>query len=144
MLSRRQARWSEYLSAFNMVGRFRPGKLGEKPDSLTRRVDYYLKGGDRGYTLANPTNLRLTFAQERLARSTRLHDVPSDAAALVDIPVPVLDAATLVEGIKTGLSVDPLAERESDLCLKGSPSPRFSLPSSGLLLMDRCVYVPDF
>ena len=35
VLSRRQARWSEYLSAFNMVVCFRPGKLSEKPDSLT-------------------------------------------------------------------------------------------------------------
>jgi len=41
-LSHRQARWSEYLLAFNMVVQFRPGKLGEKPDSLTHHVDYYL------------------------------------------------------------------------------------------------------
>jgi len=53
-LTRRQARWSEYLSAFNMVVRFRPGKLGEKPDSLTRQVDFYLKRGDRDFLLANP------------------------------------------------------------------------------------------
>jgi RNase H-like domain found in reverse transcriptase len=58
MLTRRQARWSKYLSAFNMVTRFRHGKLGEGPDSLTCRVDYYLKMGDRDYTLANPQNLR--------------------------------------------------------------------------------------
>ena len=37
----------------------------------------------------------------------RFHDVVSGAAALVDIPVPILDAAALVEDIKTGLSVDP-------------------------------------
>ena len=36
MLNRRQARWSEFLSAFNMVIRFRPGCLGAKPNSLTR------------------------------------------------------------------------------------------------------------
>jgi len=33
-LSRRQAWWSEYLLAFNMVVRFRPGKLGESPIPL--------------------------------------------------------------------------------------------------------------
>ena len=33
-----QARCSEYLSAFNLVVRFRPQKLGEKLDSLTRRI----------------------------------------------------------------------------------------------------------
>jgi len=36
ILTRRQARWSEYLSRFNLVIHFRPGKLGTKPDALTR------------------------------------------------------------------------------------------------------------
>jgi len=36
VLSHRQARWSEFLSQFNLVIRFRPGKLGAKPDALTR------------------------------------------------------------------------------------------------------------
>ncbi|GAW06702.1 retrotransposon nucleocapsid protein [Lentinula edodes] len=50
ILTRRQVRWSEYLHQFNMVIRFRPGKLGEKPDSITRRWDVYPKEGDIGYT----------------------------------------------------------------------------------------------
>jgi len=36
ILTRRQARWSEYLSGFHLIIRFRPGKLGTKPDALTR------------------------------------------------------------------------------------------------------------
>jgi hypothetical protein len=36
-LSRRQAWWSEFLSRFNFVIKYRPGKQGMKPDSLTRR-----------------------------------------------------------------------------------------------------------
>ena len=147
VLSRRQARWSEYLSAFNMVVRFRPGKLGEKPDSLTRRADYYLKGGDRDFTLANPQNLRPVFSQENLAtslRATRLQDIALNAAALVDISIPIIDTAALVEDIKVGLTVDPVAKREFDLCTQGSPSPGFSLSSSGLLLLHRRVYVPDY
>jgi hypothetical protein len=36
LLTHRQARWSEYLSTFNMVIRFRPGCLGGKPDTMTR------------------------------------------------------------------------------------------------------------
>lgn len=35
ILTRRQARWSEYLCAFNLAIRFRPGKLGVKPDAGT-------------------------------------------------------------------------------------------------------------
>ena len=36
-LSRRQARWSEFLSRFNFKITYRPGKLGGKPDAFTRR-----------------------------------------------------------------------------------------------------------
>ena len=36
VLTRRQARWSEYLSQFNLIIRFCPGRLGTKPDALTR------------------------------------------------------------------------------------------------------------
>jgi hypothetical protein len=146
-LSRHQARWSEYLSSFNMVVRFRPGKLGEKPDSLTRRVDYYIKGEDRDFALANPQNLRPVFTQEKLAsslRATRLQPIASLAASLVDHTIPILDSATLLEDIKIGLQQDPLAAREHARCVKQTPSPRFSLSHSGLLLLDARVYVPDF
>ena len=37
LLTRWQARWSEFLSQFNLVVRFHPGCLGAKPDALTRR-----------------------------------------------------------------------------------------------------------
>ena len=36
-LSRRQAHWSEFFSRFNFVIQYQPGKLGAKPDILTRR-----------------------------------------------------------------------------------------------------------
>ena len=57
ILTHRQARWSEYLSQFNMVICFRPGKLGAKPDALTRRWDIYHKGGNSDFVLANLSNL---------------------------------------------------------------------------------------
>src|SRR5258707_8523301 len=40
-LTRRQARWSEFLSQFNLKIRFRPRRLGTKPDVLTRRPNVY-------------------------------------------------------------------------------------------------------
>lgn len=36
-LTRRQVRWSEFLSQFDFVIRYRPGAQGRKPDALTRR-----------------------------------------------------------------------------------------------------------
>jgi len=130
-----------------MVIHFCPGKLGVKPDSLMQRMDYYTKGVDRDYVLANPQNLRPIFTQEHLATSlctTCLQPVASDVAALVDLSVPLLDTAALVEDIKARLLVDPLAIWDIDLCRKGSPSPCFSISSSGLLLMDHQIYIPDY
>jgi hypothetical protein len=71
LLTRRQARWSEFLSQFNLVIRFRPGRLGTKPDALTRRWDVYLKEGNSGYASVNPQNHRPVFTQEQLTSSLR-------------------------------------------------------------------------
>ena len=71
ILTRRQARWSEYLSQFNLLVRFRPGKLGAKPDALTRRWDVYLKRGSSNYVNANPQNFHSIFFSKHL--STFLH-----------------------------------------------------------------------
>lgn len=45
-LSRRQARWSEFLSRFNYRITYRSGKAGGKPDALTRRSGDLPKEGD--------------------------------------------------------------------------------------------------
>src|ERR1700722_16639441 len=70
LLTRRQARWSEFLSQFNLVIRFCPGKLGTKPDSLTRHWDVYPKERDRDYAKVNPQNFRPVVTQQ-LASSLR-------------------------------------------------------------------------
>jgi hypothetical protein len=69
LLTRRQARWSEFLSQFNFTIRFCPGKLGAKPDALTRHWDIYRKGGNNDFAMVNPTNLRPIFTQEHLTSS---------------------------------------------------------------------------
>ena len=69
VLSRWQARCSEYLSQFNMVIRFHPGKLSTKPDVLTCHWDIYPKEGSSDYASINPQNLRLVFTNEQLALS---------------------------------------------------------------------------
>ena len=66
-----EAQWSEYLSTFNLVIQFRPGKLGTKPDALTRRWDVYLKEGSSDYATSNPQNYHPVFTSEQLASSLR-------------------------------------------------------------------------
>ncbi len=88
VLTRRQVRWSEYLCHFNMVIRFRPGKLGQKPDLLTRQWDVYPKEGDKAYGQVNPQNFRPIFSHEQLTASVRasfLEDVVLRATVIMDI-----------------------------------------------------------
>jgi len=69
ILTHRQARWSEYLSQFNLVIRFCPRHLGTKLDALTRRWDVYPKGGDNDYASVNPHNFHLVFTHEQITAS---------------------------------------------------------------------------
>jgi len=71
LLSRHQARWSKFLSHFNMVIKFRPGRLGTKPDALTCRWDLYPKDGNSGFPKVNPQNYRPLFLVKQLPPFTR-------------------------------------------------------------------------
>jgi hypothetical protein len=69
ILSRRQAPWSTFLSGFNMVIRFRPGRLGTKPNALTPWPDLYPKGEGKPYGTVNPQNCHPVFSSAQLSAS---------------------------------------------------------------------------
>ena len=69
LLTHWQARWSEFLSQFNMVICFCPGKLGAKPDALTRCWDVYRKGGNSDFASVNPSNMKPIFTQDQFKAS---------------------------------------------------------------------------
>ena len=50
------------VSQFNLIICFCPGKLGTKPDSLTRCWDVYPKGENSDYTAVNPSNFCLIIS----------------------------------------------------------------------------------
>jgi len=140
MLTRRQARWSEYLSSFNILICFRPGRLGAKPDALTRCSDVYPKRGDRDYSLVNPQNLHPVFSSEQLNTSLRTSCLTG----------PVLRAATLINfetlhsDILEGLQADSVAQERIKELESGSELTHWTLSSSGLLLFDSRIFVPDY
>jgi RNase H-like domain found in reverse transcriptase/Reverse transcriptase (RNA-dependent DNA polymerase)/Integrase zinc binding domain/Integrase core domain/Chromo (CHRromatin Organisation MOdifier) domain len=128
-LTRRQVRWSEYLSGFDYIIRYRAGRLGTKPDALTRRGDVYPKGGDGAYALANPHNFQSMFKAGQLLRAI------------------VLDTAALTISIRDGLATDDVAQthirrlRSSVAPPEGDP---WSLSRDGeYLLFKGKIYVPD-
>ena len=134
ILNRRQARWAEYLCQFNLVIRFRPGKLGAKPDALTRRWDVYAKEGGNDYAKVNPHNFRPVFTQEQLSASLR-------ATSLISLAFrgsSLMDVEALHTDIQAGYASDPITSAQLPL-----PSdPRWTL-SEGLLLLNDRIYVPD-
>ena len=159
MLTRRQARWSEFLSQFNLFIRFRPGRLGAKPDALTRRWDVYPKGGDGDYAQVNPHNFRPVFTHSQLAPSVRAeyaHLNPHSLRAVItretfiaslratSLLTPALrasqlmDSASLHSDIRAALSSDSLASEHLT-----RPEGRWTLASDSLLLLDGRIYVPD-
>jgi hypothetical protein len=63
-LSQRQARWSERLANFNFIITYRPGRLGAKPDAITRRLDIYPK--KKFQQKVNTINNRMLIPPEQL------------------------------------------------------------------------------
>ena len=138
LLTRRQARWSEYLSQFNFVIRFRPGKLGTKPDALTRRWDVYPKEGDSDYATLNPHNFRPIFTEQQLISShqaTSLFEPVLRAASIMDIQ-------QLHQDILSALREDPEVRTHLQTA-RDSVDPKWTISSEGLLLCDGRIYVPD-
>ena len=138
ILTRRQVRWSEYLSQFNMVIRFRPGKLGTKPDALTRRWDVYPKEGSSDYASVNPHNFRPVFTSEQLASSLR--------ATALETPILrasiIMDIDSLHSDILASLNSDPLSAIHLDNP-ENPENPDWKSDPTGLLRYKSRIYVPD-
>ena len=116
------------MSSFNLVIRFRPGKLGAKPDALTRQWDVYPKKGDSGYARINPQNLWLVFTQEQLANSLRA----TYLEFLVLRAVTIMDIETLHSDILTALPFDPITQAH----VSDTAESQWSVDESGFLRLD--------
>lgn len=140
LLTRRQARWSEYLSGFHYTVRYRPGKQGLKPDSLTRRSDVYPQGGEGSYELANPQNLQTIFSDGQLIASARATFALMKGIVEygVVLRATILDSESLRSTILEALRLDTTAQAHID-----NPQPPWSKSDSGLLLHEGHVYIPD-
>src|SRR6202040_4210827 len=139
LLTHRQAHWSEFLSQFNLVIRFRPGKLGTKLDSLTRHWDVYPKEGDRDYAKVNPQNFHPVFTQEQLALSLRASYYFEPLIRAIGI----MDVGQLHTNILSAQQSDSHS-LEIITSLSGpNTDPRWSLDGAGLLRYDSRIWVPD-
>src|ERR1700730_17030009 len=129
LLTQCQARWSEFLSQFNFVIRFCPGRLGMKPDALTRRWDVYPKEGDSDYTRVNPQTLRPMFTGGQLISSLQASSLyePTLRASFV------IDDDQLRRDIRSGISLDPVIALILEDLRSNSADPKWSMDDGGLL-----------
>ena len=118
-----QARWSEFLSQFNLTIKFRPGRLGAKPDALMRRWDVYNKEESNKLTNRQPI-----FSQDQLNPNPPTEYPTLRAASM-------LDTRSLLLDIK--MAVAAKSSYTARLKAKGDPNnPRWSMSDNGLLLYD--------
>uniref|UniRef100_A0A0W0F2U8 Reverse transcriptase/retrotransposon-derived protein RNase H-like domain-containing protein n=1 Tax=Moniliophthora roreri TaxID=221103 RepID=A0A0W0F2U8_MONRR len=103
------------FEAFKSWHHYLEGRLGAKPDALTRHWDVYPKEGDTGYVSVNPQNLWLIFTEEQLIsslRATYLEEPILRASVLMDIK-------KLHSDIRTALPSDPEAVASMQHAQKG-------------------------
>jgi len=132
-LSRRLARWSEFLSQFNLSISFQPGRLGKKPDALTRRWDVYGEESSR-----EPPDQRPVFTQNQLLPCT----ANLENQSLTLQAVTLTDPQSLLSNIKEAQKshqpdVNSLAVEKT---LK---DPRWTKEADGLWHYEGQIYVPD-
>jgi hypothetical protein len=139
VLTRRQVRWSEYLSTFDLMIRFRPGKLGAKPDALTRRADVYPKGGDSDFASANPQNFRPIFSQKQLSCSIRASYYEETFLRASEL----MDYESLRADILSALPIDQLASDIIGKLETPAPPKNWSRSDTGFLMFADKIYVPD-
>jgi len=118
-----------------MIIRFCPGKLGAKPDSLTRRWDVYPKEGDKDYAQVNPHNFRPVFTSKQLASSLRA----STLAFPVLRTAVLMDVEQLHKDILSALPNDPIGST----CMSDPLDDRWTMDDSGFLHCDNHIYVPE-
>jgi hypothetical protein len=115
---------------------FRPGKLGAKPDALTRRWDVYPKDGGGDYASVNPENFRPMFAPEQLAPSPKQTTLRA---------INLIDAETLRTDILHALQSDTIAQKElASITSTGTgSSDKWKKLENGFLTFEDRIYVPD-
>src|SRR5258707_2734494 len=135
-LSQQQARWAEFLAQFNMKVCFRPGRLGSKPDALTRRWDVYTEGDDPE---AVATNICPVFTSDQLA------EVPVLACtgSMEDLtPSNTLDQDACTTSITAAYAEDDCALKLQEQIRSANQPDRWT-EREGCLLFHERLYMPN-
>ncbi|KNF05795.1 hypothetical protein PSTG_01192 [Puccinia striiformis f. sp. tritici PST-78] len=130
VLTRRQARWAEFLAEFNFIITFRPGRLSSLPDALMCQENVYPKAG-KAFADKNPGNVRQLFKT-------------NDRGSASLLAVSTGDVEDSLNNFCQSQLRDSKLENIIEDCKKGRDRKKFSLDEkTSLLLFDERIYVPD-
>ena len=118
-----------------MVIHFCPGKLGVKPDALTRQWDVYCKGGNSDFASINPSNMKPIFTENQLIASLRA----TYLATLIIHNAIVMDMEKLHVDICSTLPNDPISSPH----LPTPDTPDWTIDEFGLLHHHDRIFVLD-
>jgi hypothetical protein len=96
-LTRRQARWAEFLAGYNFQVTYRPGKQNDKADALTRRPGDRPEGDDE--------DDRQKYQLQTLLPPSRIH--PDVALAPIQVQE---EDSTIQERIRAAQHLDPICQ----------------------------------
>jgi hypothetical protein len=121
-----------------MVIRFCPGRLGTKPDALTRCSDLYPKGEGKSYGTVNPQNCRPVFSSTQLSAS-----LPATAMLLVALHgIITMDIEELQKDILAAYNTDP-AVQSSCADSDNSKYSHWFVDDVGFVRIDQRIFVPE-
>ncbi|TKA50332.1 hypothetical protein B0A49_13656, partial [Cryomyces minteri] len=170
-LSRRQARWSEYLSRFNFVIQYRPGKQGTKPDALTRRsgdlpsLEEDVRWRYQKQVVLKPHNLdekvirasmepKETLLANTIGQPRRLEPPSQGEDSITEGEAErsgslESDGSTLQELFQEGYAIDPFLSKVVQMLKDGTRHSKDISLSECAIVNDRLYYdgrlfVPDF
>lgn len=146
-LSRRQARWSEFLSRFNFKLIYRPGAQGGKPDALTRRSSDLPQGDDderqehQNQIVLKPENLSpdmlpVSLNQAEIDTNDQVVQKPIEDLISIAYENDTV-SSKILEALKNRDSIDPPELKEMKL-----PRALLSQKHQRLYFKDR-LYIPE-
>ena len=114
LLSRRQARWSEFLSRFNFRIIYQLGKAGGKPDALTRQSGDLPKEGDERTAFQRQVVMKPHNLIDTLGALTLVYgQVAGEPAVVVEEPAIVAEEPAAVAEGPALPADDPPRQRRS-------------------------------
>ena len=120
-----------------MVIHFCPGRLGTKPNALTRRPDLYLKEGGKDFGKVNSSNFKPIFCSENLSESLRASVLlPTTLHGVI-----AMDVDKLNKEIISTLDTDK-AVQSYLVDITNTQYARWSKDTLGFVWIDERIYVP--